>query len=211
MRATARDAARRTFVGASRATVRKANDKPLMKETDLDVLYSEGRVDTERFQQYGLTTVPLPEDKKTGKAAEALMVHLGGNRSHSVIVAVDDRRYRLKVLKEGEVALYDDQGQQVHLTRDGIVMSTVKGKKIVSQVVDPDKKKQGEYGTKPAAEKTPLAKFTMTHDSFTIDAKTVTVNSTNTVINATQVARINANEHQVNAIERVRDGDVWSG
>ena len=33
------------------------------------------------------------------------MVFTGGNRSHGALVVVGDRRYRLKGLKEGEVAL----------------------------------------------------------------------------------------------------------
>lgn len=35
---------------------------------------------------------------------------------------VADRRYRLQGLAAGEVALYDDLGQKVHLTRGGIVI-----------------------------------------------------------------------------------------
>ncbi|TKV19105.1 baseplate assembly protein, partial [Citrobacter sp. TBCS-14] len=35
---------------------------------------------------------------------------------------VSDRRYRMKGLKTGEVAIYDDQGQSVTLTRAGIVV-----------------------------------------------------------------------------------------
>lgn len=69
----------------------------------------------ERVQQYGFTSVP-----KAG--AEFLSTFIGGNRDHSVIVAVDDRRYRLRGLKDGEMAIYDDQGQKVHLTRTGIVI-----------------------------------------------------------------------------------------
>ena len=35
---------------------------------------------------------------------------------------LSDRRYRLKGLQTGEVAVYDDQGQSVTLTREGIVV-----------------------------------------------------------------------------------------
>lgn len=45
-----------------------------------------------------------------------------GDRSHAVVVTVSDRRYRLKGLQTGEVAVYDDQGQSVTLTREGIVV-----------------------------------------------------------------------------------------
>ncbi|MFV2291099.1 baseplate assembly protein, partial [Escherichia coli] len=46
-----------------------------------------------------------------------------GDRSHGVVVVVADRRYRLKGLRRGEVALYDDQGQSVVLTRSGLVVN----------------------------------------------------------------------------------------
>ena len=71
----------------------------------------------ERFQEYGFTSVP-----KNG--AEAVLVAVGGSREHGLVVAIDDRRYRLKGLAAGEVALYDDQGQKVHLKRDGIYAET---------------------------------------------------------------------------------------
>lgn len=38
-------------------------------------------------------------------------------------MVVADRRFRLKGLARGEVALYDDQGQSVILTRAGIVIN----------------------------------------------------------------------------------------
>lgn len=65
--------------------------------------------------QYGLATVPQ-------EGAEAIVLALGPN--DLVAIAVDDRRYRLKGLKSGEVALYDDLDQRMHLTRDGIVLKS---------------------------------------------------------------------------------------
>lgn len=76
-------------------------------------------IEGERFQNYGFTSVPLP-------GAEAVAVFCGGLRSHGLIIAVEDRRYRLKSLKPGESAIYDDQGQCVVLTRDGIRIVTAK-------------------------------------------------------------------------------------
>ena len=48
----------------------------------------------------------------------------GGDRSHGIVFCVADRRFRLKNMKPGEVALYDDLGQKVYLTRDGLVIET---------------------------------------------------------------------------------------
>lgn len=48
-----------------------------------------------------------------------------GDRSHGVVAVTADRRYRLQV-QEGEVAIFDDQGQRVYLKRDGIDVTTQK-------------------------------------------------------------------------------------
>ena len=64
----------------------------------------------EFFQHYGLTSRPL-------EGAECILIREG---NHVVVVASDDRRYRIS-LEDGEVALYDDQGQKVHMKRDGLM------------------------------------------------------------------------------------------
>lgn len=64
----------------------------------------------EFLQQYGLTSLPLED-------GEYIAIKDGGN---IFIVASDDRRYRV-ALEEGEVALYDHQGQKVHLKKEGAV------------------------------------------------------------------------------------------
>ncbi len=71
----------------------------------------------ERFQEYGFTSVPLA-------GCEAVMVAVGGARNHAVVIACDDRRHRLKGLGDGDVAIYDDKGQKVHLSRGGVAIST---------------------------------------------------------------------------------------
>lgn len=62
--------------------------------------------DRELFQHYGLTSRPLA-------GAEAIMLR-EGNCFYAV--AEDDRRYRIAI-ENGEVALYDDQGQVIRLKR----------------------------------------------------------------------------------------------
>ncbi len=52
-----------------------------------------------RLQEYGFTSRPHP-------GADAILVSLGGNRTNTVVIAVDDRRYRLKLENEGDVAVY---------------------------------------------------------------------------------------------------------
>ncbi len=79
-----------------------------------------------RIQQYGMTANPQND-------AECIVVML--DESNGVVIAVDDRRYRLKGLKKGEVALYDDQGSKIHLQRDGNILLKA-STKIVIDVPD---------------------------------------------------------------------------
>lgn len=62
--------------------------------------------DREYFQHYGYTSRPKP-------GAEGIIFREG---NHIIMVASDDRRYRIAI-EEGEVALYDDQGQVIKLKR----------------------------------------------------------------------------------------------
>src|SRR5262245_23365987 len=45
-------------------------------------------------------------EQPKGDAAEVIVGYLNGSRSHPVILAIGDRRHRLKELEEGDVALY---------------------------------------------------------------------------------------------------------
>lgn len=68
-----------------------------------------------RVAEYGFSSNPLP-------GADALAIFPGGDRSAGIVIATGDRRYRLKGLKPGEVALYDDMGHAVKLSRGGITI-----------------------------------------------------------------------------------------
>jgi phage gp45-like len=113
----------RLMVG--RAVIAVINDSGPIQTAQAQLLADEVQDDAERIQEYGFTSVPL-------SGAEAVVAFVGGNRDHGLIIAVDDRRYRLKGLPGGEVAIYDDQGQKVHLTRDGIVIDGA-GKDVTIQ------------------------------------------------------------------------------
>lgn len=73
----------------------------------------------EYFQHYGFSSRP-----KAG--AEGLAI-VRGNTVY--LVASDDRRYRIS-LEEGEVALFSDEGDSVHLRR-GNLMHVVTGRKLL--------------------------------------------------------------------------------
>lgn len=100
----------------ARAVISAVVDTKKMQVLQLQVLEGETREGCERVQQYGFTSVPFA-------GCEAVVLFLNGNRDHGLVVATDDRRYRLKSLQPGEVALYTDEGAAVHLKRGRIVVT----------------------------------------------------------------------------------------
>lgn len=108
---------RRVMGMVGRAVLEAVNDGGTLQMLQVSGMAGEIMDDVERFQEYGFTSHPLPE-------AEAAIIHVQGLKSHGIVIAVDDRRYRLKSLQPGEVALYDDQEQAVHLMRDGILVKS---------------------------------------------------------------------------------------
>lgn len=109
------DAKGRLRLMVGRCILRAITDGGAVQTVQAQLLADELQDDVERIQQYGYTSVPLP-------GAEGVVVFVGGNRDHGIVIATEDRRYRLKGLKGGEVALYDDLGHAVHLARTGIVV-----------------------------------------------------------------------------------------
>lgn len=68
----------------------------------------------DRIETYGLSNLP-----KAG--CQAFVVFPSGDRTRGFALVVADKKYQVD-LQAGEVCLHDDQGQRVHLTRDGIVI-----------------------------------------------------------------------------------------
>ena len=76
----------------------------------------------EYMEHYGLTTHPPA-------GCDAAILFVGGSRDHGVCVAVGDRKFRIKGLQCGEVALYTDEGDYFILKRDNI--TELKTKKYI--------------------------------------------------------------------------------
>lgn len=99
----------------SRGAVAAVNAAGKMQTLQLRLLAGESKDAVEHFEPYGFTSHPKAN-------AEVIAAFFDGDRSHGVVLCVADRRYRLKELAEGEMAIHDDLGQKVHLTRAGIVI-----------------------------------------------------------------------------------------
>lgn len=98
-----------------------------MRTLQTRLLFDELRDGLEHVEPYGFTAEP-----KLDGQAEAFALFFDGERSHGVVISVADRRYRITGMRQGEVALYDDLGQRIYLTRDGIRIETPKRIDVVA-------------------------------------------------------------------------------
>ncbi|MDO8654184.1 MAG: phage baseplate assembly protein V [Undibacterium sp.] len=99
-----------------RAVLTAINTKTPITLIQADGVAGEQLQDNELMQHYGYTSAPPA-------GTQAVVIPLGGKTAHGIIIATEHTSYRLKALKTGEVAIYDDLGQSVHLTRTGIVIN----------------------------------------------------------------------------------------
>lgn len=106
---------RRIMMAIGRAVLNAVYDGGKAQLVQASMLGDEVRDKMERMAEYGFTSNPKP-------GAQGIAVFVGGERGHGIIVATCDYSARMPNLAPGEVAIYDDQGQSVHLTRDGIVV-----------------------------------------------------------------------------------------
>jgi len=109
----------------SRAVISIVDDSKKMQTLQIQALAGETLGDVERIQNFGFSSVP-----KNG--AEALVVFVSGNRDHGVVVAVDDRLYRVKDLGEGQSVMYDAAGNKFLLSNDGNALLQASVKAMVS-------------------------------------------------------------------------------
>ncbi|MDB5822158.1 MAG: putative baseplate assembly protein Gp45,Mu-like protein [Herminiimonas sp.] len=101
-------------VGRGRVT--QGNDTGNVQTLQLRLGPDELRDNTPRLAEFGFTSMPPV-------GSDAVLVFVGGDRSNGVVIATGHQASRLKNLKAGEVAIYDDQGQSVYLTRAGIIVN----------------------------------------------------------------------------------------
>lgn len=94
--------ARRIRLMAARAILTLIDDATKMQGLQVKLLDGEVCNNVDRVQNYGFTSVPLP-------GAEGIYLALGGSRDHGVVIVADDRRFRIKGLQGGEVAIYTDE------------------------------------------------------------------------------------------------------
>ncbi|WP_338508473.1 phage baseplate assembly protein [Pseudomonas poae] len=96
---------------AFRGTAARNTHGPLIG-VEMEGLAGES-VSGELMQHYGFSSGPLA-------GAEFIAIPVGGNSKHTVVIASEDGRYRVKV-KDGEVSLYTDEGDYIHMKRGRVI------------------------------------------------------------------------------------------
>lgn len=89
-------------------------DPGSQQQCQVELLEGELRDKLPHHMPYGHASVPLD-------GAEPLVVFLRGDKSGGIVIQISDPRHQPSLVK-GESALHDDQGQIIHITRDGIVI-----------------------------------------------------------------------------------------
>lgn len=124
-----RPLATRMFNVVARGVVQLVDDDKKLQLVQLGVLANEtveGKgTGAEHFQAYGFTSVPLA-------GAESVVLFPNGDRSHPLVVATSDRRYRITGGKPGEVTVYNNTGAKITMTKDGdIIAVPAAGRQVI--------------------------------------------------------------------------------
>ncbi|BAE75627.1 phage assembly protein [Sodalis glossinidius str. 'morsitans'] len=101
----------------SRAVIQRLNNTTACQQVDISIMAGETKDGMEYLEPYGFTST-------AHSGAEGVALFVSGDRSHGIVINVDDRRYRLKGLKEGEVAIYTDEGDSILLKRGRLIEAT---------------------------------------------------------------------------------------
>lgn len=104
---------RRILLMVARGLVGTVTDSSGIQRVQVSALADEVIDGLERVQQYGFTGHPKP-------GSQAVVLFLGGNRDHGVVIACDDGSIRPKDLSAGESAQYSFGKYQVRVKNDKI-------------------------------------------------------------------------------------------
>jgi len=124
---------RKILLLIGRAVVTYVDSSQGTQRVQLSCLQGETLSDSEHFEPYGLTAYPETD-------SQAIALFPNGNRDNCYVICVHDRRYRIKTLSEGEVALYSKFSNVITMKADGTIEikgsgGTVEFAPLVSKIV----------------------------------------------------------------------------
>lgn len=130
---------RRASLAVSRFFPLRVHEDSKLQTLQIRCLDGETQEGVERYQEYGFSSVPKLSDSLDGA-----VVFVGGNRSHGVIVGLEDRLLRPRSQPEGDVLLYTEQDDptqgpttavhRLQLTRDKAIV--LRGKSLDVTMTD---------------------------------------------------------------------------
>lgn len=88
---------------AFRGVLTRVNSAPAVQLVQVDGVAGEQLQDNELMQQFGFTSNPPP-------GTMVVVLPVGGNTAHGIVVACEHGHYRLKALLPGETAIYNKWG-----------------------------------------------------------------------------------------------------
>ena len=119
---------RKIFLLATRALLTAVKNSEKYMKVQVVGLKDDTRTDVERLQEYGFESYPKTD-------AEAFIISLNGNLDHGIAVCVADRRYRPTTLNEGEVMVYDYNGNYFKLKASDMIEIFSKGSVALQKMV----------------------------------------------------------------------------
>ena len=104
----------RVMLMIGRCVIEASSDEERAVLLQVRGLHGEVMSGVEQILTYGHTCLPMPPSGE-GKA-EGILVAIGGDRRHAVVIATEDRRYRPRgEMQPGENVFWDHQGSKIHL------------------------------------------------------------------------------------------------
>ena len=107
---TALGAVRQAFRG--KLNLVKSADN--IQKVQVSGLADETLQDVELMQQFGLTSVPPA-------GTQVVVLPMGGETTHSIVIATENGSFRVKNLKSGETAVYDESGSTIILKQGRLI------------------------------------------------------------------------------------------
>jgi len=125
---------------AFRVVLGHVNSAPGVQLADGAGLAGESIKAAELMQHYGLTSRPPA-------GTQGVVIPLGGNTSHAVIVATEHASYRLLALDTGEVALYTDEGAKIVLKRGRLIQTDCDVFRVNCKVFEANASAKADFNT----------------------------------------------------------------
>lgn len=113
IRQTIRPIKNKILLSIGRGILLAAKDDKEIQQVQLTLLADEVKDQVESMAHFGFSSNPP-------KGSDLVMLSVGGNRDHGIVVASEHRESRFKNLAEGDTVLYNKNGKYIHIKGDNI-------------------------------------------------------------------------------------------